>query len=361
MTAPVDDQNVEFDIDENMTDAVQVAYDYVYRKVTQENATLYVEARVSPSSLGRTDLDGTADIILVTPPEVEVVDYKHGIGIVVEVQQNTQTQIYGRGSLDTLGLSLTNPQRILRCTIIQPRAFHEAGPIRSTTYEDHQVRTFSQVILEKAIATDDPNAPLVAGEIQCKFCPCSLCPERAKVALVAAQAMFEDLTVVTSPQIEQRMLAPVDQLTVPQRVMVLQNESLIKGFLTAVHEYEVARQHEGTGSPEFKLISGNRSSKWNLKEDDLVKKLRRMKKQAKDGTSKLVSFDDVHATTVKSPAQIRTLLKGQLTEAAMKKVESFITTLPGNPQLAPASSSKPAVNKKAEQVFEDLSTPSFLL
>ena len=362
MTTQIDDKNVEFDIDADMAEAVKEAYNYVYNRVTNDGCTLYIEAKVSPFKLGREDLGGTADIVLVNSVEIEIADYKHGIGIVVESHNNRQTQIYGLGVLDTLGLSLIDPVRLLRTTIIQPRAFHEAGSIRSSTYSEPEVRTFAQEILAAAIRTDDPNATLVAGEEQCRFCPCkSGCGEVARTSLVAAQAIFQDLTDTTSAEIEQRMLVPPGDLTPEQFTMVLQNETLIRGFLTAVHDKAVALLKEGGDVGGFKLIAGKKSSAWGVKDEDVVAKLRTMKKASKDGKAHRVSMDDIHNTVIKSPAQIRKLLKSQLTEKAMEKVEDLISTSTGNPQLAPASSSKPAVNTKAAQVFEDLSTPSFLL
>ena len=362
MTCPIDGVMVEFDIDQEMAQAVQEAYDYVYQKVTQEGAVLYIEAKVSPASLMRDDMGGTADIVLVTDTEVEVADYKHGIGIVVEAHNNRQTQLYGLGVLDTLDLSLTNPRRLLRTTIIQPRAFHEAGSIRSSTYSEPEVDAFASEFREAAARTDDPNAPLVAGEEQCRFCPCkSGCGEIARTSLVAAQAVFEDLSQTTSAQIEERMLVKPGELTQAQFTMVLENETLIRGFLTAVHDKAVATLKEGGDVQGFKLIAGKKSSAWNLKDEEISAKLRNVKKVAKDGKSHRVSLEDVNNTTIKSPAQIRKLLKSQVTPKAMEKIEDLIETSTGNPQLAPASSSKPALNTKAAQVFENLETPSFLL
>ena len=73
---------------------------------------------------------GTADAVLYFPETrtMEVVDLKGGKGIIVEVEGNTQTRVYALGAvLACAGL----PVATIKSTIIQPRAPHKDGRIRS--------------------------------------------------------------------------------------------------------------------------------------------------------------------------------------------------------------------------------------
>ena len=61
------------------------------------------------------------------------------------------------------------------------------------------------------------------------------------------------------------------------------------------------------------------------------------------------------------------VLKSQLSEANWQKVKEHVVTSDGAPQIAPASSSKPAIAINPEEIFDDVSEgasetlPSFLL
>ena len=108
--------------------------------------------------------------------------------------------------------------------------------------------------------------------------------------------------------------------------------------------------------PGYKLTAGKKSRKWNLEDPELDSMLRSI---SRIGGGK-VKLEEIYARDIKSPAQIEKMLKASITKAAWKKIEGAITHMAGNPQLTPASSSKPAILTKASEVFQDLTVPSFL-
>ena len=61
---------------------------------------VFLEERVYP---GIPDCFGTGDAILVSPTEVEIVDFKYGAGVHVDVEDNTQLKLYGLGALEGYG------------------------------------------------------------------------------------------------------------------------------------------------------------------------------------------------------------------------------------------------------------------
>ena len=359
MTDP--DSGIEFDVDQDMADAVDVAHAYIMDRYYAAHAAeggkcdIYPEMKVMPTRLMRLDVEGTSDTILVTPWYIEVIDYKHGRGIIVEPAGNRQMQIYGIGALDTLGIDLEG--RPLVTTIIQPRAPHTAGPVRSVQYTEAEVAEFTSAIAYAATLTDDPNAALVPGEEQCRWCKAkATCKTLADAALSGAAAVFTDLTVTTSAEIEANTLRDPALLTPEQTTVILQNEALIRSWLAAVHELATNTLLGGGDVPGFKLTAGKKSRKWNMEEDELSKMLRSIKRV---GGGK-VTIEDIHSNAIKSPAQIEKMLKSTITKAAWKKIEEAFTVSGGAPQLTPASSSKPAILTKASEVFEDLTVPSFL-
>ncbi len=159
----------EFPVDQDMVDAVK----YFVAAVEASRARLDPRGREERSEewLGELEkvhplLGGTADYIGVEAfGWAELVDYKHGRGVLVEVRDNTQLKIYG------LGVLLEFPDcEGVRMTIVQPRKEHEDGPIRSIEYTREELMDFKdEVLIPAAEATQQANAGRRAGD-WCTFC-----------------------------------------------------------------------------------------------------------------------------------------------------------------------------------------------
>lgn len=159
----------EFLVDQDMVDAVE----YFVAAVEASRARLDPRGREERSEewLGELEkvhpkLGGTADYIGVEAfGWAELVDYKHGRGVLVEVRDNTQLKIYG------LGVLLEFPDcEGVRMTIVQPRKEHKDGPIRSIEYTRQELMDFKdEVLIPAAEATGMKNAEFCAGD-WCTFC-----------------------------------------------------------------------------------------------------------------------------------------------------------------------------------------------
>jgi len=338
-------------IDQDKAEAVQVAYNYAMETATNNFAEMYVEMKVTPDSLLRADIFGTADLVLVSDTQIEVIDYKHGRGVVVEVDNNRQMQIYAIGVLDTLNIEIGD--RTVVTTIIQPRAFHAAGPIRSSHYNEAQVSRFTTDIVEAAAKTDRPDAERIAGKLQCKFCrakaTCSALTDQA------LKATGTNLSTATTESIQASALRDPGELTPEQITMVLENEDLIRGWLAAVHEFAVNTIQGGGDVQGFKLTAGRKSKSWTEDDAEVSDILRTIKKL--DGG--MLKLADVQVSKLKSPAAIEKMISAHVTKAALKKVRALYTVSEGKPQLTPAASNKPALATKAEDVFAPV-PPSFM-
>lgn len=188
-----------FDVTPEMTEAVQIALDWTRSKVAQlsekgKEAILLVERRVaSPEDA---DAFGTSDIIIIVPGErVIVADFKYGIGVTVE-PDDEQLRSYGQYTFDTyktfgdLDPSQYNPEinpptteifpdqnTVAQLFIVQPRIPHPKGLVRQhVTDRKELARWFYGEVLPAIAETRNPEATLNAGE-HCRFCPASdFCP-----------------------------------------------------------------------------------------------------------------------------------------------------------------------------------------
>ena len=222
----------DFPIDADMSDAVQVYLDAVREEVARlgEHAEMQVEKRfslswlvgydydeeaeaaelaaggfyVSPSGIRRNDegslehadgrpcygpMFGTNDAsVVLLFDHVSVFDYKHGQGVVVEVEDNEQELYYALGCAKELDWAFET----LDLVIVQPRARHADGKVRRWSTTKAYLREFQERLRLAALATEEPDAPLAAGD-HCKFCKAAgVCPELRAESFRQAGVDFGD-------------------------------------------------------------------------------------------------------------------------------------------------------------------------
>jgi hypothetical protein len=138
---------------------------------------------------------------------------------------------------------------------VQPRAFHAKGPIRTWTADAQELRLQEAEIRRKAKQTDDPNAPLRAGE-HCRFCKAAaVCPERRAASLRACQIEFAADGEMSAPEIASlgadqlgRLLSEIDQ---------------VEAWCKRVREYAFAEATNGHMPAGWKLVARRAVRKWN--------------------------------------------------------------------------------------------------
>ena len=195
--APIE---TEFLVDQDMVDAVE----YFVAAVETSRARLDPRGREERSEqwLGELEkvhplLGGTADYLGVEAfGWAELIDYKHGRGVLVEVRDNTQLKTYGLGAL----LEFPDCEGV-RMTIVQPRKEHEDGPVRSIEYTRKELMDFGEILGAAAKATQQTNAERAAGD-WCTFCDAKAftdengvvqeCPALIEAMQESAQFDFED-------------------------------------------------------------------------------------------------------------------------------------------------------------------------
>jgi len=331
-----DPDYADVEIDVNMVDAVSIYVNHI-RAYKIPITRKVVERRVSLEPLGAwaKGMFGTADFMARDRAVLLVDDYKHGEGVEVEVNGNTQFMYYALGAL----LTLPDPHVIkqVRTTAIQPRKPHDDGPIRSCTYSVQALLDWGNTVLKEAVwATEQPDAPLVPSEKACMFCRAKgTCKALARDATAKAMLDFGDDGQVVS-------LVDLKKLTPEQVAGILRSESYVQKWLAGVAELafnSLVQGHDITGG-EYKLVAGRGSRSW------------RNEKATEKALIELgYSRSDIYNEKFKSPNQVETLVGKQQKD----KISSLVVSMEGKPTLAPISDKRETILKGPEDDFDILS------
>jgi len=351
------DHDGEFVVDRARAERVKIAVDYLGERVNH-SATVLAESRVNPEHLlGRKDLSGTVDVQIVMGRNVEIIDYKDGFNP-VSAENNDQLEQYAFGVLAgyKLPINAEYPIDTIIMTIIQPKlALRGLNPISSCTVTvQEMLGKIGQIVVEAA-ATDDPKAPLVPGETQCKYCRA-----RGSCSALATNVM-KDIGVMFQPMVQS---APADEIshqtaskdpntmTDQQIREIMEGAPLMRQLLDSVEEEALKRFKAGISIPGLKAVNGRGSRNWNLPDDQIAEKLKRMG-VPKDHIweTKLVSVAKAEKLTwekTKAGEKVRV----QLTERQRKTLDAeYVTKLAGKLTIVPESDSRPAVIMNAAPMF----------
>lgn len=227
-------------------------------------------------------MHGTCDAWFYYPnvKRLRVVDLKYGKGVVVEVEDNKQTRYYAL--MAWVKLAMTSKAKAaqleeIEVVIVQPRAHHADGPIRSEVISLKELKQFGKDLLAAAHKAMDPNAPRIPGD-HCRWCKFKLaCPEFRGKALAVAQVEFADVaegeTVPPDPM----------TLTPAQLGHILRSADTLEAWLKVVRQRAMGELLAGRAVPGFALKNKRAMRKWNdekaviawarklkIKKDDLM-------------------------------------------------------------------------------------------
>ncbi len=253
--------------------SINVTVDYVKEIIDEyPDAEMYVERRVDPViEAAPGEAAGHCDIIIWIPSirTLYVIDYKHGEGIAKAAKGNRQVLQYAGGVLfEERPVVDARDVTSVVCVIVQPRAFHPDGIIREAEYTPFEVWEYMQE-LESAIERClDPEAPLIPGEEQCRFCDAkTLCPARETQALQVASQTFSQIRDVGRPH-----LPAIPDLDVQRLAFIRQHAPMLRKFLDDVdnHCYELIRS--GYHIPGAKLVHSVERRVWYEEEEEALRK-----------------------------------------------------------------------------------------
>ena len=354
----------EWVVTTEMAAAVQTAIDNIKEMVG--DGMLLSEQRVNYASYLSVPKDqawGTSDIIAARDSELQVHDYKHGMGVEVNAEDNPQMKLYGLGALDAVNDTL-GPFETVRLVIHQPRI--KSAPsewvISVADLEAWGRGAARQSVTTQFNAEAIGNLPdgtssktwqagfLNPNEKSCKFC-------RAKSTCPALRDAVAETVFETKPA-DPSEFDKLDVASAPKHddatwlAKVLAKADLIEDYLKAVRAEVERRLLLGTPIPGYKLVRGKRGNRaWgNPEEVEAALKAMRLK------------TEEMYDLKLISPTSAEKLTAGEAPVIGPRqwiKVKALITQADGKPHVAPTSDKRPALDiRPVASEFVDVSTPS---
>lgn len=333
-----------FEVDDEMAETAQTYVDYVRDQVAKGAKLLCIEQQFSLDELKTPfDAGGTADAVLyhIADRMLEVVDLKGGKGVVVEVTENKQLRTYALGVvLAHRGLDVEK----VKVTIVQPRAGHKDGRIRSETFHVADLVEWTADLLgamrraklaqvmqgqEKGWA----EAYLNTGQ-HCRFCPAAgFCPALKTKALEKAQVWFDDEGTGHIPNSPDRLM--------PEDIaQILDHADLIQDWLNAVRAYAHAQAESGVAIPGYQLVAKQARRKWD--DEEAVKERLFLRADLTD--------DEITVRKLMSPAQLERLLGKPRAKELLADLWEAKST--GTNLVAATKTTRPAVRPAVETYFD---------
>lgn len=315
----------EFDVTEEMVEALRPGIEWVREQPGELVNEYQVKFdRWMPGQFG------TLDVGIIGKRRIIINDLKYGAGVPVEVTENEQLMTYALGFWDNVARHQTKAEKFL-LVIDQPRAVGGGGE-----WEVHldDLLEFGEKLRRGYKAVQDPDAPLVPGDKQCKWCTAKAhCPALAAFSLEQIALKFDDLD-------EDEIAKPdFGEFTPARRAKIALNKSLIESWLKEVHARVLHDALLGIETPGVKAVEGRKGARTWANE-----------RLAKRFLFKHLGY--AGATTepqLLSPAEAEKRLPKEL----RARLKDLTKQSDGNPALVPESSTKPALKSVAEMFDDD--------
>lgn len=330
-----------FRVDEKMAEAVNkyicvLASDAV---MFPPDAT-YIERTFVLSHL-HPGLFGTNDFCHIAGKLLIVTDYKHGIGELVEPENNPQLMYYALGALmlpEAVGVEE------VELTVVQPRAPHPRGPVRRWRVSRADLEDWGQTkLLPAVIATEAPDAPRVAGK-WCKWCDAAqFCQAYADRMAEAAGMAFDDarpdLWVAEDAVVPDAQLVPLGRLA-----QALSYRAEVNRFMDLAETAVQAALMRGAVVPGWKLVQNRATRKWKNEEAAVAAMIELV---GKEGA--------YHEPAAITPAQFRDAAKRlRLPKSTIQAILDAHVTESRSITVAPESDKRPAYSPQTPQeAFDD--------
>lgn len=334
----VEQDGFQIEINQDMLDAVQHYVDFVSERA--EGKVLLLENQFDlgrvPGTEGPDDegtvlrppgpMYGTADAVVWDEESgnLHVIDYKHGAGVTVDAVGNDQGLVYMLGAVVSFGKRPT----AMTFTIVQPRAYHDDGIIRSWTVSWEELCDAKRALFADAEATLDPDASLYAGD-WCRFCKAkAVCPaQREQVESLAVEAFAEEPT-----------FPEIGGLSLVDLAEVLAKAPAITDWIKAVQSHALNMLQCGDSVPGFKLVEKSLNRKW-IDEKDTLRYLR----------NRGFKVGERYNQSIISPAQAQKLCKKKKTGPELP--DRLWVKPKGGAALAPLSDKRPEKVSGVHEVF----------
>lgn len=320
----------------NSTDVIGVKFnDILVDEVMAENITIYtnrvrvlrnqhvgsrslIEPRLSMTSVAN-DVFGYADHLMIAGDTLFIDDLKYGF-VMVNEEDNAQCAHLAVSALDTFKLWFKIKH--VECTIIQPRADHIQGSVRTVKYTIDELAKWRDIFVEAVSAARKPDAPRIAGE-HCRYCP---------VRATCRKRMIRTVFMCS-------LDTPIENVSDEEISNLLREIPTIKKHLEAVENFATLLARGGKKFNDFKLVK----SRVHAVCDDENKLIEEVK------TKGLNESDLYHPGKMKGKTALRPVLK-----AIDLDVDDYFTVPEAVTKLVPLTHSATAVNRSALGVFKPI-------
>ena len=249
---------------------------------------------------------GTGDCVIVSDRLLHIIDFKYGVGVLVEAARNSQLMCYALGAMDTFG-DLYDIERI-RLSICQPR--RENLDTWELTKEE-LLSWAEDVLAPTAKLAYEGKGDFCAGE-HCQFCKVKAsCRSRAEYSMELAKYDFAEAPALAPEEI----------------AAILPQIDILVSWAEDIKAYALQQALSGVQYPGFKVVEGRSSRKYT------------------DEAAVAKAVEDAGY----EPYEKRLLGITAMSQAlGRKKFEELLGGLvykpPGKPVLVPESDKRPAMN-----------------
>ena len=301
----------DYDSDEmeECTDAYVdfVMEQYETAKQVCEDPVILIEQRLDFSCYVP-DGFGTGDCLIISDDRLHIIDFKYGMGVLVEAEGNPQMKLYALGALSVY--DALYDIREVSMTIFQPRREN----VSTWTIPVEDLKAWAENELKpRAKMAYDGEGEYLPGE-WCTFCRAAVrCRARAEEKLKLAQTEFRMPPLLTDAEIED-ILAVLPDLT------KWANE-------IAAYALDAALNH-GKEWNGFKVVEGRSVRKYR-------------DEAAVAEAAKEAGYKDIYRQSLIPLTEMQRLMGKDKFEEILG---GLITKAPGRPTLVPKSDKRPAMN-----------------
>ena len=254
---------------------------------------------------------GTGDCVIVADEVLQIIDYKHGLGVLVSAGDeehggNSQMMCYALGALEAFGDIYDINQ--IKMTIFQPRRDNVST---YTISKDELLKWADEILAPTAQLAYVGEGEFKAGD-HCQFCKVkATCRKRAETNLELVKYNFEMPATLDDFEIA-AILPRIDQLIT---------------WGNDIKNYTLTQAQSGTHYDGFKIVEGRSNRKYT--DDDAV---------AEAVTT--AGYDPYEKKLLGITAMQKRLGKSRFDEL----LTAYIEKPQGKPTLVPESDKRPAMN-----------------
>lgn len=265
---------------------------------------------------------GTCDTIMIGGDTITVTDYKHGKGVPVSAEANTQMMLYALGAIKKYATIYGDTIKKARLCIVQPRIQSEPS-VWETTVDD--LKAWGELIKSTAEKAFMGLGEFVPGE-HCRFCR-GKAQCRARADIHTAVEEFKDFVPESKAEPGQNTLtnAEIGHLLVRCADLVAWYKDL--------EEYALKSALEGEEIPGWKVVAGRANRTFS---------------DADAAIQAVIAAGYDEALVYERKAKTLTELEKLMGKAEFaEKIGQYVIKPVGKPTLAVVSDKRPAYNPAA--------------